>query len=391
MSATLASVTWAFFGFHTYLLCKNMTLREYLKPDRNGHMYDEGLCRNISQVMGEAWMFWLLPFTGPDGTGVEWGIEEAEVPESSNEFLQSSKALSSSMDNTHRCDPCFKSEDFSGIRFWTKIVDVSFEAASELKDSILNDPFTHLFKRKHTNFRTQWSFPEDFPSAAVMSAFQMPEVDRSLEPFSWASVDVRRVVAKLSEANLSEEKIMERLEPALRHYQDTLRQPRITEYLLPATGDVAVVRSTRMQEALRGLRGESPQPEPERPNRRRGGRAAARGSAPRARRGFKNIIWWSLCVPPLTRYKRAKLESTWTAAANEKLPSANWHRVVAKDVAGVQKLFKLQAMVDEEVHWGMPWLIPPLRGRALLFRSLSTAGVHDPAALHGSCASGFGT
>lgn len=25
-------------------------------------------------------------------------------------------------------------------------------------------------------------------------------------------------------------------------------------------------------------------------------------------------------------------------------------------------------MVDEEVHWGMPWLIPPLRGRALLFR-----------------------
>ena len=28
-----------FFGFHTYLLCKNMTLREYLKPDRNGHMH----------------------------------------------------------------------------------------------------------------------------------------------------------------------------------------------------------------------------------------------------------------------------------------------------------------------------------------------------------------
>lgn len=32
-----------------------------------------------SQVMGEAWMFWLLPFTGPDGTGVEWGIEEAQA------------------------------------------------------------------------------------------------------------------------------------------------------------------------------------------------------------------------------------------------------------------------------------------------------------------------
>ena len=34
--------------------------------------------------------------------------------------------------------------------------------------------------------------------------------------------------------------------------QDTLRQPRITEYLLPAAGDVAVVRSSRMQQATEG-------------------------------------------------------------------------------------------------------------------------------------------
>lgn len=44
------------------------------------------------------------------------------------------------------------------------------------------------------------------------------------------------------------------------------------------------------------------------------------------------------------------------------------------DIWGVKKKLKNsssrrpQAMVDEEVHWGMPWLIPPLRGRALLFR-----------------------
>lgn len=31
-------------------------------------------------------------------------------------------------------------------------------------------------------------------------------------------------------------------------------------------------------------------------------------------------------------------------------------------------------MVDEEVHWGMPWLIPPLRGRALLFRPGAEGG-----------------
>ncbi|CAK9110591.1 unnamed protein product [Durusdinium trenchii] len=174
------------------------------------------------------------------------------------------------------------------------------------------------FKRKHTNFRTQWSFPTDFPSAAVMTAFQQPEVDRSLEPFSWASVDVQRVVAKLQAADLSEEKVLERLEPVLRRYQDTLRQPRITEYLLPSAGDVAVVRSSRMQEALRGLRGESPEQE----------ESGVSSKGPKGRRKAKSI------------------------------------------------------------HLGMPYLVPPARGRALLFRSYTTAGAHDPTALHGSCAAG---
>lgn len=28
------------------------------------------------QILGDRWWLWLSPFRGPDGTGVEWGIEE---------------------------------------------------------------------------------------------------------------------------------------------------------------------------------------------------------------------------------------------------------------------------------------------------------------------------
>eukprot|EP00747_Dinoflagellata_sp_TGD_P059784 gnl/TRDRNA2_/TRDRNA2_151726_c1_seq1.p1 gnl/TRDRNA2_/TRDRNA2_151726_c1~~gnl/TRDRNA2_/TRDRNA2_151726_c1_seq1.p1 ORF type:complete len:917 (-),score=184.19 gnl/TRDRNA2_/TRDRNA2_151726_c1_seq1:18-2702(-) len=115
------------------------------------------------------------------------------------------------------------------------------------------------FKKAHKNYRTQWSFPEDFPSAEVFDAFVRPLVDRSLEPFSWAQVDADSVLGQLTAATgLGEEKLRERLDPALRRYTDTLRQPRITEYMAPVSaGDVAVVRSDRMNAALRGLRGEA--------------------------------------------------------------------------------------------------------------------------------------
>lgn len=54
---------------------------------------------------------------------------------------------------------------------------------------------------------------------------------------------------------------------------------------------------------------------------------------------------------------------------------------------GAQELRKAM-FKGEQVHFGRPYLIPPRKGRALLFRSLSTSGVHDPSALHGSCPSG---
>merc|ERR1712039_917294 len=90
------------------------------------------------------------------------------------------------------------------------------------------------------------------------TAFVHPMVDRSLEPFAWGSVDRDGVVRRLTSCTgLAEEKIVERLEPALRRYEDGMRQPRITEYMVPRdASDVAMVRSGRMRNALQGLRGE---------------------------------------------------------------------------------------------------------------------------------------
>jgi len=172
------------------------------------------------------------------------------------------------------------------------------------------------FKRTHKNFRTQWSFPSDFPNLEVVEAFLRPDVDRNADPFAWAAVDEKRVTALLLEASrgrdghaasgpdmLSEDKIRERLEPALKRYCDTLRQPRITEYMRPVgVGDVAIVRSDRMREALRGLRGEEPpdeqstSPKPKRQGRKRAESKAASSKAPKkaARKSGSAAGWVAL-------------------------------------------------------------------------------------------------
>eukprot|EP00930_Biecheleria_cincta_P042267 TRINITY_DN29077_c0_g1_i1.p1 TRINITY_DN29077_c0_g1~~TRINITY_DN29077_c0_g1_i1.p1 ORF type:complete len:1290 (-),score=288.18 TRINITY_DN29077_c0_g1_i1:104-3973(-) len=171
------------------------------------------------------------------------------------------------------------------------------------------------FKRSHTNFRTHWSFPEDFPSANVMEAFRKPQVDYSTEPFGWAAVDSRSIVAQLLQAaDLAEDKVLERLQPALRRYEDTLRQPRITEYMVPTgDGEIALVRSSRMREALRGLRGEA-SVSPERPQKsagkkpRRQGRGRLASAEQKAKPKPAAKTWASL--RPGAAQSRIDLESS---------------------------------------------------------------------------------
>eukprot|EP00929_Paragymnodinium_shiwhaense_P000508 TRINITY_DN100748_c0_g1_i1.p1 TRINITY_DN100748_c0_g1~~TRINITY_DN100748_c0_g1_i1.p1 ORF type:complete len:1428 (-),score=409.64 TRINITY_DN100748_c0_g1_i1:328-4611(-) len=148
-------------------------------------------------------------------------------------------------------------EEFKGLRAWAEnVADWGSDTAGvqeQDRKSIAS------FKRGHNNFRTQWSFPKDFPNPNVVGAFVMPKVERSLEPFAWAPVNDGDVIAQLVTAcELPEVMLRERLDPALRRYGDTLRQPRITEYMIPAgVGEVAIIRSERMRHALRGLRGEA--------------------------------------------------------------------------------------------------------------------------------------
>eukprot|EP00928_Gymnodinium_smaydae_P044109 TRINITY_DN29449_c0_g1_i1.p1 TRINITY_DN29449_c0_g1~~TRINITY_DN29449_c0_g1_i1.p1 ORF type:complete len:904 (-),score=112.70 TRINITY_DN29449_c0_g1_i1:191-2584(-) len=154
-------------------------------------------------------------------------------------------------------DPNAWMEPLKKLRDWAKNITEVAQQSAGVTES--DTRAIASFKRAHMNYRSQWSFPDHFPNPQVYDAFRNAKVDRSLEPFSWSPVDSAAVIARVEMGcGISAEKLNERLEPALRRYTDTLRQPRITEYMLPAgVGDVAVVHSNRMRNALRGLRGEA--------------------------------------------------------------------------------------------------------------------------------------
>ena len=46
------------------------------------------------------------------------------------------------------------------------------------------------FKRHHQGARKNWELPSNFPSAAVMNAYLVPNVDRSKARFQWGRPDV---------------------------------------------------------------------------------------------------------------------------------------------------------------------------------------------------------
>lgn len=172
------------------------------------------------------------------------------------------------------------------------------------------------FKVSHRNFRTQWSFPEEFPDPAVHKAFAEPLVDRSLEPFAWASVDKAKVMEQLvMSAGLPQEKVLERLDPALRRYTDTLKQPRIIDYMVPTegAGEVGVVRSARLSSALRGLRGLNEEAEAENGEEAAVASAAGRGRGSRAPR-----------PPRQTRTKRPRLTAPRPAEGTQAEAAPTW-------------------------------------------------------------------
>ena len=110
------------------------------------------------------------------------------------------------------------------------------------------------FKVSHANYRTQWLFPEDFPSQEVWDVFDKPLVDTSLEPFSWESPDeamISRVVTSLT--SMRQDEVEHLLSSTMSQYRQASVQRRITDYFSPAfeRGSVAEVVSKRLKAALR--------------------------------------------------------------------------------------------------------------------------------------------
>lgn len=81
ISTLLTVLLGPFFGFHCWLMRHNMTTIEYCEKRRDNDEsrmshYDIGVYKNIQCVLGDNWMLWLLPMSGPSGDGLQWGVAE---------------------------------------------------------------------------------------------------------------------------------------------------------------------------------------------------------------------------------------------------------------------------------------------------------------------------
>jgi DNA excision repair protein ERCC-5 len=119
-------------------------------------------------------------------------------------------------------------------------------------EDITNEPLRE-FKKKHANYRTQWIFPEDFPSEAVWNVFDQPVVSHDMESFSWAVPDEVEVIDVVTQhTDMNRAQVESILSTTMTKYRETRVQRRITDYFSPVfeRGAVAEVISKRLKAAL---------------------------------------------------------------------------------------------------------------------------------------------
>lgn len=73
-----------FFAFHLYLMSRAMTTIEFSeklmkRPGYDSKVYDRGLVGNMKAVLGENWLFWLLPCSPPTGRGLGFVSEDMRL------------------------------------------------------------------------------------------------------------------------------------------------------------------------------------------------------------------------------------------------------------------------------------------------------------------------
>ncbi|KAG0552283.1 hypothetical protein BDA96_01G495200 [Sorghum bicolor] len=127
-----------------------------------------------------------------------------------------------------------------------------------------------IFMSKHRNVSKNWHIPATFPSESVVNAYISPQVDNSMEPFSWGRPDLG-LLRKLcwERFGWGKEKADELLIPVLREYNKHETQLRM-EAFYSFNERFAKIRSKRIKKAIKGITGKSfldtDEPEPDNPS-----------------------------------------------------------------------------------------------------------------------------
>ncbi|XP_057525218.1 DNA repair protein UVH3 isoform X2 [Amaranthus tricolor] len=127
--------------------------------------------------------------------------------------------------------------------------DDDIEARNDVQNNKLS------FMNKHRNVSKNWHIPASFPSNAVISAYEAPQVDKSTEPFAWGKPDIfslRRLCWE--KFAWSSQKADELLLPVLKEYNKHETQLRL-EAFYSFNERFAKIRSKRIQKAVKGITG----------------------------------------------------------------------------------------------------------------------------------------
>ncbi|KAE9605090.1 hypothetical protein Lal_00036859 [Lupinus albus] len=122
----------------------------------------------------------------------------------------------------------------------------SLDCIQEIKQTFFN---------KHRNISKNWHIPSSFPSETVMSTYYSPQVDKSIEPFTWGKPD-HLVLCKLcwEKFGWARQKADELLLPVLKEYNKHETQLRL-EAFYSFNERFAKIRSKRIKKAVKGISG----------------------------------------------------------------------------------------------------------------------------------------
>ncbi|RAL46874.1 hypothetical protein DM860_005153 [Cuscuta australis] len=128
-------------------------------------------------------------------------------------------------------------------------------SSSNILQPVDGEKIKQTFMNKHRNVSKNWHIPSSFPSDAVVSAYDTPQVDRSKEVFSWGKPDVS-VLRKLcwEKFGWTIQKTDELITPVLREYNKHETQLRL-EAFYAFNERFAKIRSARIKKAVKGMTG----------------------------------------------------------------------------------------------------------------------------------------